>query len=198
MGGTFIVFEGLDGSGLSTQAGMLRNWLQDKGVTAILTKEQTDGIIGGIIKSSLKKEWKTDPLALQMLFVADRANHLANEIEPALNNGNIVICDRYVLSTLAFGGIKCDVEFLKMFNSRFRKPDMTFIIDTPPEVCLQRIGKARFETELFEEKEKFTKVRDNYLSLKYHFPNTFVINGNRSKEDVFKDVRKIIEERLRL
>lgn len=193
MQGKFIAFEGLDGSGLSTQSVMLRNYLLDRGVKVIVTKEETDGLIGGLIKSCLKKEWKTDPLTVQMLFVTDRNHHLKSEIEPALREGKTVITDRYVLSTLAFGGMNLDLDFLKTLNSKFRAPDYTFIMDVPPEVCLERIKKSRFGIELFEEKEKFEKIRENYRKLKDHFPNTYIIDGNRSKEEVFEDIKKILE-----
>ncbi len=188
----FIAFEGLDGSGLSTQAGTLRNYLLDKGVSVVLTKEETDGLIGGIIKSCLKKEWKTDPLTVQMLFVADRSHHLQSMIEPALKEGKSVITDRYVLSTLAFGCINLDMEFLKALNSKFRAPDYTFIIDVPPEICLDRIRRGRFSVELFEERNKLEKIRANYQRLKDFFPNTHFIDGNRDRAEVFEDIKKVL------
>ena len=91
MTGKLYVFEGLDGSGLTTQAALLRNYFLSKGKEAVLTKEPTDGLIGGIIKAALRDEWKTNPLALQMLFAADRAHHLTTEIEPALKKNKVVI-----------------------------------------------------------------------------------------------------------
>jgi len=196
MSGKFIVFEGLDGSGLSTQALMLKEFLSKKGKKVILTKEQTDNAIGGLIKSFLKKHFETSPLALQFLFVADRAYHLDKEIEPALKEGKIIISDRYLFSTLAFGALDIDMEFLKTINSKFRKPDLTFIIDCSPEICLKRISGERFHAELFEEKEKLEKVRKNYLSLKDYFPNTYIIDGdrNRTKEEVFDDIKKIVDK----
>lgn len=194
MEGKFIAIEGLDGSGLSTQASMLKGYLMKKGKEVILTKEQTDGVIGGLIKSSLKKDFKTSPLALQFLFVADRNHHLETEIEPALREGKIVISDRYLFSTLAFGALDIDMRFLKLINLKFRKPDLTFILDCPPEVCLSRISKERFHLELFEEKEKMEKIRRNYLSLKNYFPNVYVIEANKSKEEVFEDIRKIVDK----
>jgi len=190
----FIVFEGLDGSGQSTQATMLRDYLVSKGKQVVLTKEQTDGIIGGFIKSSLKKEWQVSPLALQLLFVADRAHHLDKEIKPSLDEGKIVICDRYIFSTLAFGGLNIDADFLKNINSKFLKPDITFILDVPTEVCLERIHSSRVShLELFEKKSKMDKVRRNYLSLKNFFPNVFVINGYRTKEEVFANIKDVVE-----
>jgi dTMP kinase len=196
MAALLIAFDGLDGSGLSTQANLLRNYLADKGVPVILTKEQTDGSIGGLIKSSLRAEWKTSPLALQLLFAADRAHHLASEIEPSLEEGKTVICDRYILSSLAFGSLNIDMEFMKSINSKFRLPDMTFIINTDPKECLSRIKKSRFHVELFEDEKKLTEIRKNFLSIKNMFPDTYVIDGNRKIEEVFSEIRKIADRVL--
>jgi len=193
MPGKFIVFEGLDGAGLSTQAFELRNFLIAQGYNVILTKEQTDGLIGGLIKSCLKKEWKTSLLALQMLFTADRAHHLGEEVEPALAEGKMVICDRYFFSTVAFGALQVDRDFLKKINSKFRVPDITFILDCPTDVCLERINKGRFSSELFEEKEKMEKVRQNYSHLAKEYPNVFVIDSNRPAKEISKEIFSICE-----
>jgi len=195
MTGLLIAFEGLDGSGLSTQANLLRNYLAEK-VPVILTKEQTDGSIGGLIKSSLRDEFKTSPLALQLLFAADRAHHLATEIEPALKEGKTVICDRYILSSIAFGSLGVDMEFMKEMNSKFREPDLTFIIDTEPKECLERIKRSRFHLELFEDEEKFIEIRKNFLSIKDMFSNTHIIDGNRKIEEVFEDIKKPVDKIL--
>ena len=141
MAGMLIAFDGLDGSGLSTQSLMLRDYLLSKNATVLMTKEQTDGFIGGIIKSSLRSEWKTPTLALQLLFAADRAHHVITEIEPALKANKVVICDRYLLSALAFGSYDIDLEFIKNINSKFRNPDLNFILDTDPGTCIERIKK---------------------------------------------------------
>jgi len=115
-----------------------------------------------------------------------------------LKEGKIVICDRYIFSTLSFGALDIDMEFLKTINAKFRVPDITFIIDVPPEVCLKRIGKSRFNHfELFEEKEKLEKIRANFLALKDHFPNVHVIDGNRPIEVVASDVQKIVLNELK-
>jgi len=196
MNGKFIVFEGLDGSGLSTQSLLLKEYLSKRGKNVILTKEQTDNFIGGIIKSSLKKHIKISNLTLQFMFVADRSHHLEAEIEPALEEGRVVISDRYIFSTLAFGSLDIDIDFLKIINSKFKIPDLTFIIDCPPEVCLKRISEERFHLEFFEEKYKMDKIREKYLSLKKYFPNVYVINGDRSKKEVFEDIRKIVDNIL--
>jgi len=176
----------------------LRKFLVKRGKKVLLTKEQTIGFIGGIIKSVLRKEIKTSPLALQLLFTADRAHHLSSEIEPALKESKIVISDRYIFSTLAFGALDINMKFLKKINSKFRAPDITFIPDVLSEVCLERIGESRFNHfELFEEKEKMEKIRTNYLSLKDYFSNVYVIDGNRPTEEVAKNIQKIVLSKLK-
>ena len=186
----FIVLEGLDGSGITTQASLLKNYFAGR---ALLTKEPTDGLIGGLIKSCLRHEWKTSPLALQMLFAADRAHHLDNEIEPALRDGKIVISDRYVLSTYAFGTVDVSLETIKKINSAFRRPDITFFVDTPPEICMERIGKSRQHIELFEELGKLKNIRENYIALLKEFPNSHVINGNKKMDDIHKEIVRLVE-----
>ena len=196
MGALLIAFDGLDGSGLSTQATLLRNHLMKKGMPVILTKEQTDGSIGGLIKSSLREEFKISPLALQLLFAADRAHHIASEIEPSLNQGKTVICDRYILSSLAYGSLNVDMNFMKEMNSKFRSADLTFVIDTEPKECIERIKKSRFHLELFEDEKKLSDVRNNFLLLKDMFANTHLIDGNREIENISKDIIAIADKFL--
>ena len=192
MVGKLYVFEGLDGSGITTQATLLRNYFVNKGKDALLTKEPTEGLIGGVIKAALRNEWKTNPLTLQMLFAADRAHHLNSEIEPAMKKNKIVICDRYILSSLVFGSLNTNMDILKQLNAHFMKPHVTIVIDTNPKMCLERMKKARHHVELFEEEQKLVQIRHNLLTLKNFFPDTHFIDGNRRPEEVFEDVRKLV------
>ncbi|MBI5061361.1 MAG: dTMP kinase [Candidatus Aenigmarchaeota archaeon] len=191
-----IAFEGLDGSGLSTQAIMLKKYLASRVKSAVLTKEPTDGLIGGMVKASLRREWKTNPLTLQLLFAADRSHHLSNDIEPAIKKSRIVITDRYVLSSLAFGSIDVNMNFLKQLNAPFRRPDITFLIDTQPKICLQRMKNSRFHFELFEDEQRLQTVRSNYISLKNYFTGTFIIDGNKKPDEVFNEIRRIIDKKI--
>jgi dTMP kinase len=191
--GILIVIEGLDGAGLSTQAALLAEYLRGKNKKVLLTKEPTSLPIGKLIKSALRRTQKVSLLALQLLFAADRAEHLEKEIEPALRANHIVISDRYILSSLAFGSVDNDLEFLKQINARFRRPNLTVIIDTPPKVCLERIKKNRDNIELFEEEQRLEKVREQFLALKNYFDNTFIIAGDRAKEEVSKDIRVVVD-----
>ncbi len=105
--GKFIVFEGLDGSGQSTQAQLLKNYLEkEKNISPVLTKEPTrETPIGVLIRQVIQKEISVSPTALQLLFCADRSEHLEKVIKPALENGQWVISDRYFYSTMAFGSL---------------------------------------------------------------------------------------------
>lgn len=192
MPGKFAVFEGLDGSGLTTQATLLRNYFISKGKDAVLTKEPTEGLIGGLIKACLRKEWSTFPLVLQMLFAADRAHHLNSEIEPALKKGRIVICDRYILSSYAFGSLDVTLPVLKQLNAYFRKPHITIFIDTQPKICIERMKKARPHVELFEEEHKLEQIRKNFLSMKNLFPETHIVDGNRAPEEILGEIIRIV------
>jgi dTMP kinase len=198
MKGKLIVFEGIDGAGLTTQSQMLEKYLKEKKYEVVLTKEPTNNLIGGIIRAALKKEWLTSNRTLQLLFSADRAHHLEKEIIPALNKGKIVISDRYFISTIAYGMIELEKNWLKAINSKFLLPDIIFIIDIPVEVSIERIKASRFGFELFEEKKKLEKIRKNFLELSKEYKNCFVINGNRSIEEVHKEIVKIVEEKLKL
>ena len=194
----FVVFCGIDGAGNSTQSKLLAEFLRGRGYNVLLTKEPTESSIGKIIRSMLQKKMKTSPVALQLLFTADRAHHLYSEIEPALKEEKIVISDRYMFSTIAFGGLDVDTDFLKQINSKFRIPDITFIIDVPSEVSLERIKKSRSsELELFEEIEKSKRIRENYLQLKDQFPNVNIINGDRPIEAVAAEIQKIVLGKLK-
>ncbi|MCW1298000.1 MAG: dTMP kinase [Candidatus Parvarchaeota archaeon] len=201
MKGAFIVFEGPDGAGLSTQAELLDKYLRKKGYKVVLTKEPTIGLIGGLIKAALKNEWKTSPLAMQLLFTADRAHHIDMEILPAIDKGKIVISDRYFFSTFAYGEASgLDVEWLKKLNSKFPMPDLTIFIDVPVDVSIERIKASRFEMELFEEKEKLEKIRKAYLKIAeiYNSDKTVVIDGTKSVEEIHAKIVKIVADKLKI
>jgi len=196
--GKFIAFEGLDGSGQSTQAGLLQKWLNQTS-RVHLTKEPTNNIIGGLIRGQLTSDWKTQPECLQLLFAADRAHHLEKEIIPVLKQGSTVITDRYAFSTIAYGATEIqDRDWLIEINKPFILPDITFFIKVSPRVCLERIRKNRFHLELFEKEQALTKVWQNYEELSQLFENSYVINGERSIEEVFEEIKKTVRSKLNL
>jgi len=197
MKGKFIVFEGIDGAGLTTQSTLLENYLKKKGFATLLTKEPTSGLIGGLIRAALKKEWKTTNEVLQLLFSADRAHHLNEEIIPALKEGKIVISDRYFLSTIAYGMVEIEENWLKIINSKFLLPDIIIILDVPPEISIERIKLSRFGFEIFEEREKLEKIRKNFLKLSKEYKNCYVVDASKSIEEVHKEVIDIVKRFLK-
>lgn len=189
--GKFIVFEGLDGSGTTTQSELLFRYLKEKGKKVYLTSEPTQFLIGGLIKSQISGDWKSSAECLQLLFTADRAYHLEKEIIPLLKRGINVICTRYLLSTLAYGGLDLkDENWLMEINKKFILPDLTFFLKVRPEICLQRIRKERFHRELFERDERLKKIYKNYLKFAKDFKNIFIIDGEKPIPRVFEEIKK--------
>jgi len=196
--GKFIVFEGLDGSGQSTQISFLQKYLESKGYKVHNTTEPTNNLIGGLIRGILTKQWKLSNTGIQLLYAADRAHHLESEIEPAIKKNNIVISSRYYFSTFAYGSLNNDLDWLKAINEKFPLPDITFFIKVSPENCMKRINRSRFRKEFFEEKNKLEKVMKTYLKISHDkkFKKFYVIDGEQSREKVAEDIRKIIDKNL--
>jgi dTMP kinase len=190
----FIVFEGLDGSGISTQAFELKKSLEKKEYEVYLTKEPTDGLIGSLIRVVLRKELEVDIKTLALLFAADRMLHIHNTILPLLNKGVIVISDRYRLSSYAFQSLELDIDWLRKINEKSITPDLTFIIDTPPYICVRRMKKKRFHMELYEENEKLEKIQKIYHELAREESNTFLIDGNRDIKTVSAEIFKKVND----
>lgn len=174
----FIVFEGIDGAGNTTQSQALDERLS-KNYKVKLTKEPTDGLIGSLTRGVLRNELKVDEKTFALLFAADRMLHIKNIILKSLNKGFIVISDRYRLSNYAYQSVKrVDEKWLKCLNEKTINPDLTFIIDTLPEECIRRKEKKFFSMEKYEKLPTLKKVREKYLKLAKEESNTFVINGN--------------------
>lgn len=196
--GKLIVIEGLDGSGQSTHVARLAEHLKVDGHKVLVTKEPTNNIVGGIIRGALTKDWKSSNACLQLLFAADRLHHLEREILPALANGAIVISDRYMYSSIAYGGIDLDPEWINAINAHAVKPDLVIYIRVPPEVCMQRMMSGRMSLELFEEKAKLEKVFANYDKIVTENSNFAVVDGNKSIDEVFRSIRAALKEKLGL
>ena len=189
--GKFIVLEGLDGAGKSTHAKLAADFLRKSEGGVLLTQEPSFLPAGDLSRRRLAGGWDCPPECLQLLFAADRADHLAKEILPALENGAAVVAGRYFLSSLAYGAVDVEMEWLAQINSRFLAPDMTIYLDVPPEVCVQRIAANGESAELFERVEILEIVRQNYQKAMKMFDGEMKIvsvDGNRNKEEVFGDI----------
>jgi len=197
--GKFIVFDSLDGAGNSTQVKLLADYLNKIGKRTHITKEPTSGLIGGLIKSQLTHDWKSSQICLQLLFSADRAYHLEKEIVPLLRKGINVISDRYFFSTMAYGNLEInDLDWLIEINKKFILPDLTFFLKVSPKICIERIKKDRFEITLFEKEKVLEKVWQNYEILAKKFKNVFVIDGERSIDEISEEIRDIVKKKLKI
>ena len=198
--GKFIAFEGLDGSGQSTQAGLLTDFLVEKGLEVVLTKEPTrNSEAGKKIRQVLDKNTRVEPGYLQELFTQDRKEHLDKLIIPSLEENKIVISDRYFFSTFAYGvSDGLDLEWLIKNNSEFLVPDLTVILKVRPEVCLERIEKRGNAKTLFEETKKLEKVWQTYAILPKRIKNVYIIEGERPIDEIFEDIKSQVRSKLNL
>ena len=164
----FIVIEGLDGSGKSTQIEMLRDHLQAGGESCYLTAEPTDLPTGKFIRRILAGEVSVDPRTLAGLFAADRTEHLFHAQQgliAKLAAGHHVIASRYYFSSLAYQTDEVDpawVASLNLLAKRTLPADLTVFLDLPPETSMERISRRAAPTELFENEDKLRSVRDNF------------------------------------
>ncbi len=187
--GVFIVLEGLDGCGKSTQAKLLYEWLKKEGYNALITAEPTRNEIGRCIRKILSGKKRYNPKTLSYLFISDRHEHLEKEIKPALDNKKIVICERYYHSTIAYQAAQgIDMEYLIELNSFAMdpeiKPDLVIFLDVKPDIAASRTSTG----EIFENEKFLRGVRENYLRL----DNLTRIDGNRPIEEVFSDMKKVV------
>jgi len=198
--GKFIVFEGIDGSGTSTQAEMLKNFLLDKNIKAVTTAEPSSGPIGNLIRESFKKRvtFVDDPVLfdeqMAYLFAADRHDHLYNLIDGifTLNKKRITtISTRYFFSSLAYHANNNDeYNFVKKLNEKFPLPDLTIYIDNPVEVSLERIS-LRAHRDVYENKEKLEKVSANYKKVFTEYnENLLIVDGSLSIDEIHNIIKK--------
>ena len=167
--GKFIAFEGIDGSGKSTQTGRLKERLSSIGVRCYETGEPTGSPIGSLIRQMLTGRIVADNKVIASLFIADRVDHLLNKTDGILdmvNSGVSVITDRYYFSSYAYNGIDIDMEWVIQGNSisaGILRPTLTVFLDIPVNSALERINRGRFHKELFETSERLTAVRAKYF-----------------------------------
>ncbi len=199
--GKFIVFEGIDGSGKSTQIEILAKNLEKRGIECVKTLEPTYGMVGGVLHDILSGKRVADPKVTASLFVADRLDHILNQengVLKLLDEGKCVICDRYYFSSYAYQSVEVPREWVISANrlaAEALRPDATVFIDISAEVAMDRISKNRESVELYENRERLARVREGYLSafeLLENEEKIFVVDGNRPLEIIAKEVEEII------
>lgn len=189
----FIAFEGIDGSGKSTQAKLLYSYMKRR-CKCVFADEPTSGTIGVLIHGILRSKKRIDSTALQLLFISDRTEHVKEFIIPKLKAGYSVITDRYMFSSIAYGAASgADKKYLMDASSRFRLPDATFVIDVPPKMAMQRLNKRNTkELEYFDKVKFMAKARAAFRSLKKHYKNYYLIDGSKSIEEIHSNIIKIV------
>jgi len=197
--GLFVDVEGLDGAGCATQVRRVSNLLKKEKVKIHATKEPTKGPIGKLVKSALEGELDCFPSAsIQLLFAADRGQHLKGEIIPLLEKGELVITDRYLWSSIAFGSIDLSKQWLINLNQEFIFPDLSILIDVSPEECLKRIKKEKTSLELFDRRSELENAWEtfSFLANKYPF-YLYVVDGERKPEEITEDIVRLIKGRAK-
>ncbi|MEM5878906.1 MAG: dTMP kinase [Candidatus Aenigmatarchaeota archaeon] len=197
--GKFIVFEGIDGAGKTTQIALLRSWLEQKKIKCITTKEPTENITGNILKLTMQME-KLSPITDALLFAADRSEHLDKKIKQQLKKGGIIISERYIYANLAFQTSQGVSErFIRNINEFAIQPDLVILLDAPAEVALKRKWNLLYYLpSKFEKSIAFNeKVRMKYLELAKKY-DLKVVDASRSIDEVFEDVKKIVAKELKL
>jgi dTMP kinase len=173
--GMFVVLEGIDGSGTTTQVARLGAALAARGADVHATREPSDGPTGRLIREVLAGRVASPPHALALLFAADRLEHVAREVEPALARGAVVLCDRYLGSSLVYQGMTCDLEWVRTLNRHARPADLTLVLDVPAEEGERRRQARGGEPELFEGADLQARLARAYRELPALLPGEPVI-----------------------
>ncbi len=206
----FITLEGIEGSGKTSQLNNIAGFIENRGRVCLLTREPGGTEIGRRIRKVLldPESSDLDPVAELLLYTADRVQHVSEVIQPAIAAGKVVVCDRYVDATLAYQGIARNlgtdlIETLHRLLVDNLKPDLTFLLDLPPEEGLKRAwsqidcgNRSGRETRFEKEALAFhASVRSGYLELAAHEPNRFaIIDGRVSIDDVWQQIATVLEK----
>lgn len=203
--GTFIVFEGIDGSGKSTQIKRLAKQLNSKNNDVYQTFEPSDGLVGTLIRDMLRGKVETDQRTIASLFAADRTDHLVNKkngIANKVKNGKIVLCDRYYFSSYAYHSQYVDMDWViqtNSINADILKPDLNIFIDVDPDHCFKRLEKRQNDFELYEKIEVLKKVRELYLKAfdkLQKSEHVVIIDGNSDEDTVENRIFKEVSLKL--
>lgn len=192
--GLFLVLEGLDGAGTTTQCTMLAKALRATGREVHVTNEPSNGPVGTLIRQALGGRLvlpqglgALTPETLALLFAADRVDHLASEIEPALARGSVVLCDRYLLSSLAYQGSQVGMAWVAAINGQALKPDLTIFLNIDIKVAARRRKDRGLAEELYETEEAQRRTAKQYRQ-------AILLRANAGEQIVTLDGALPIEE----
>lgn len=197
----FIVFEGIDGSGKSTLIKNIAEKLEYANKKVHITSEPTSFNVGKEIRTLLKSGNDSDAShrIMALLFAADRLNHIENDVFPAVKRGEIVLCDRYKLSSMAYQSVRNEMSWVESLNKFAVNPNLTFFVSVSVDNALKRID-SRLETrEIFEKRDFLEKIDANYdfLIKKYKSEMSVeILDGNDSAEIIAEKAWLIIQKMI--
>jgi dTMP kinase len=211
--GRFVVIEGTDGSGTTTQARLLVAWLRERGIHAVGTCEPSRGPVGKLIRTVLEKSLMRDSATvaeldwttLALLFAADRMDHIAAEVHPQLDRGTWVVSDRYDLSSYIYQSLTAPdadsaLRWVRQLNSQARRPDLLLVLDVDPEQALLRRQQRGGPEELFERQELQLKLAQAYRMAEHYLPDDPLlhVDANQALSAVTLQIRRIVEGKFPL
>lgn len=196
MSGKLIVLEGIDGSGKGTQIARLTDRLEASGHKVLVTREPSAGPIGTLIRQALADASQFDEATMALLFAADRLEHI-REMKAHLAAGEIVLCDRYVLSSLAYNSQTLTLEWILALNQEADKrlhPDLTLYFDLSEQIALARIGARGSDRERYETQRQLYQVREMYRMLAdvRLDDNVVTIDASQTPEAIAEDVWRAV------
>ncbi len=188
-----INLEGIDGCGKSTQSQFLMEKFKSDNKKTILLKEPTNGKYGQMLWNMLSGKIEATTEEILELFVLDRKEHVNEKIKPALDEGKIVLMDRYYYSTMAYqAAAGIDVNRIRKDNEFAPKPDIVLIFDLPADLAMKRV-RSHSVADVFEKEEHLEKVRKAYLNLEDD-SLVRIIDATRTPEEIFDEVWKLVSE----
>jgi len=196
MSAKFIVIEGLDGSGKSTQAKMLAQKLTN----SLLTREPTDESIGSLCRAAFSNQLVLNHASITLLLVADRIEHLEKKIVPALEAKRDVVCDRYYLSNMAYqANSEQEMQEIYILNKKFNvlQPDLTIFLSLEPKIALERIQLRSLERGIFDDLQTLEKINENYQSaiafLRSQGENVIEISALPTEDEIAIEVLEAVQ-----
>lgn len=201
--GCFISLEGPDGSGKSTQTEYLKEYFKEQGIDAVFTREPGGTEIGEKLRTIIldKENFEMSNMTEALLYAASRAQHVHQVILPALNEGKVVVCDRFIDSSIAYQGYGRNlgdcVRIINEYAVEGCMPDLTILLELDPAAGIDRIESVDFDRLEMEKIEFHNRVFEGYKKLVPIYEDRFaIIDGARAKEKIRRDVIRIIEKLL--